>query len=54
MVGRPTSRSDGTLLYEHEHQESIRGEQCTSLNIVIVIVRHSVVWAIEAHQTTMS
>jgi hypothetical protein len=52
--GRPTSQKDGTLLYEHEHKESIHGEPCTSLNLVIVVVRNGVVWAIEAHQTTMS
>src|ERR1700746_2211381 len=50
MLGRPTSRKDGTLLYEHEHKESIHGEPYTSLNIVSVVVRNGVVWAIEAHQ----
>ncbi|SRR5579864_6543022 len=54
MLGRPSSRKDGTLPYEHEHKESIRGESYTSLNVVIVVIRNGVVWAIEAHQTTMS
>jgi hypothetical protein len=54
LLGRPTSRKDGTLLYEHEHEESLHGEPHTSLNLVIVVVRKGVVCAIEAHQTTMS
>jgi hypothetical protein len=54
LLGRPTSRKDGTLLYEHEHEESLPGAPYRSLNLVIVVVRKGVVCAIEVHQTTMS
>jgi hypothetical protein len=54
VLGTPTSRKGDMLFYEHQHDESIHGEPCTSTNIVIVILRDGVVWAIEVHQTTFS
>jgi hypothetical protein len=39
------------LLYEHEHDELIRGEQFFSSNIVIVVLRGGVIWAIEVTKT---
>jgi hypothetical protein len=52
ILGRPTSRRGNTLLYEHEHDELIRGEQFTSFNTVIVALRGGVVWAIDVTKTT--
>lgn len=51
-LGRPTSRRANTLLYEHEHDELIRGEEFNSSNTVIVALRRGVVWAIQAGKTT--
>ncbi len=52
ILGHPTSRRGGTLLYEHEHEELIRGEEFSSSNIVIVELRGGVVWAIQVAKTT--
>jgi hypothetical protein len=52
ILGRPTSRRGNTLLYEHEHDELIRGEQFTSFNTVIVALRRGAVWAIDVIKTT--
>jgi hypothetical protein len=52
ILGRPTSRRGDTLLYEHEHDELIRGEQFFSTNTVIVALRGGVVRAIQAVKTT--
>lgn len=54
VVGRPTVRRDDRLLYLHEHQLMIRGEPCTSDNVVGIRVRAGRVWAIEASKTTVS
>jgi hypothetical protein len=52
ILGRPTSRRANTLLYEHQHDEFISGEQFTSFNTVIVVLRRGVVYAIQAEKTT--
>lgn len=52
ILGRPTSRRGNTLLYEHEHDKLIRGEQFFSSNVVIVALRGGVVWAIQVAKTT--
>jgi hypothetical protein len=51
ILGRPTSRRGNTLLYEHEHDALIRGEQFFSSNVVIVALRGRVVWAIQVSKT---
>ena len=51
VLGRPTSRRGNTLLYEHEHDGLIRGEQFFSSNVVIVALRGRVVWAIQVSKT---
>jgi hypothetical protein len=52
ILGRPTSRRGNTLLYEHEHDELVRGEEFNSSNMVIVALRGGVVWAIQVAKTT--
>jgi len=51
-LGRLSSRRANTLLYEHEHNELIRGEEFSSSNTVIVDVRRGVIWAIQVGKTT--
>jgi hypothetical protein len=52
LLGSPTSRRGDTLLYEHEHDELIRGEEFKSSNSLIVELRGGVVWAIQVNKTT--
>ncbi len=52
LLGSPTSRRGDTLLYEHEHDELIRGEEFNSSNSLIVELRGGVVWAIQVNKTT--
>jgi hypothetical protein len=51
ILGHPTSRRDNTLLYEHQDDELIRGEEFFSSNVVIVALRGGVVWAIQVTKT---
>lgn len=51
VLGHPTSRRGNTLLYEHQHDELIRGEQFFSSNVVIVTLRGGVVWAVQVTKT---
>jgi hypothetical protein len=52
LLGRPTARVGDVLLYEHEHNELIRGEEFTSDNNVTVELRNGVVSAIDVTKTT--
>lgn len=54
ILGRPTVWRSNSLLYVHEHQESIRGEPYDSVNVVVVLLRAGQVWSIEASKTTTS
>jgi hypothetical protein len=53
-LGPPTSKTDERLFYLHEHEvEGNRaGEPFISSNIVVVHLRHGIVWAIQASKTT--
>ncbi|MGA9039985.1 MAG: hypothetical protein WB421_05565 [Terriglobales bacterium] len=53
-LGAPTTRHGNRLIYVHEHQESIRGEPFTSTNIVSILLRGGMVWAIDVSKTTTS
>jgi len=53
-LGPPTVSHGDRLIYVHEHQESIGGEPYTSENIVAILLRDGMVWAIEASKTTTS
>jgi hypothetical protein len=52
LLGRPTARVGNVLLYEHEHNELIRGEEFSSFNSVMVELRDEVVSGIEVAKTT--
>jgi hypothetical protein len=54
VLGQPTFRKGNTLIYEHEHDEPIRGEPYTFMNTVIVVLRHDVVCAIDVDKSTMN
>jgi hypothetical protein len=46
-LGTPTAVYRGSLIFDHEHQETIRNELFTESNIVAVALRRGVVWAIQ-------
>jgi hypothetical protein len=52
LLGQPTFRKGNVLAYEHEHNETIRGEPFISDNGVYVGIREGVVWAINVWKTT--
>jgi hypothetical protein len=52
LLGRPTFRKDKVLAYEHEHDETIRGEPFISDNGVYIAIRDGKVWAINVWKTT--
>jgi hypothetical protein len=54
ILGPPTARKGGGLIYVHEHKESIRGEPYTSSNIVAILLRGGVVSSIAVSKTTSS
>lgn len=45
-LGTPTAKFRDTLIFDHEHQETVRNELFTESNIVAVALRRGVVWAI--------
>jgi len=53
-LGAPTVRRGERLIYVHEHEETIGGEQFTSYNIVAVLLRGGKVLAIEVSKTVSS
>jgi hypothetical protein len=54
ILGPPTVKQSDSLVYVHQHRESIRGEPYTSTNIVAVLLRGRKVWAIDVSKTTSS
>ncbi len=52
VLGKPTWQKENIFLYEHEHEETIRGEPFDSWNSVIVAMRNGVVDAIDVTKTT--
>ncbi len=51
-LGPPSARRGDTLIWLHEHQETIHWEPYTSDNTVMILLRDGVVWAIQASKTT--
>jgi len=54
VLGKPTTRRGGTLLFVHEHQEVIKGEPFAALNTTTVLLRDGRAWAIEIGTSTPS
>jgi len=53
-LGQPSKRLGDTLLYLHEHEETIKNEPFTALNTLAVLLSGQAVWAIEAWKSTTS
>jgi len=51
-LGRPTVREKEVLVYEHEHDEMIRGESFNSSNTVVIRFQGGKLWAIDVQKTT--
>ncbi len=52
VLGKPTWQTANIFLYEHEHEETIRGEPYDSWNSVIIAIRNGVIEAIDVTKTT--
>lgn len=52
LLGRPTWHRANIFLYEHQHDETIRGESFNSWNTVIIGLRNGEVEAIDVTKTT--
>jgi len=53
-LGHPTFTDTERLIYLYEHEGTIRGELFTTSNIVVVYIRHGLIWAIQASKTSSS
>ena len=51
-LGTPTAKHRNTLVFDHEHQETVRSEPFTSENNVYVKLRGGVVWAVQVWKIT--
>ncbi len=54
ILGGPAVRYRTTLIFYHEHEETIRNVPFTVSNVVAVALRGGVVWAIEVSKDTES
>ncbi len=52
ILGTPTTEHRNTLIFEHEHQETIRNEPFTASNTVYLQLRGGVVWSVQVWKTT--
>jgi hypothetical protein len=51
-LGPPTTKHGNTLIFDHEHQETIRNEAFTVSNGVDIELRSGVVWTVQVWKTT--
>jgi len=54
ILGQPTIKYRNTLVFEHEHEETIRNEPFTAINSVYVTLRGGAVWTIQVWKDTTS
>jgi len=54
ILGKPTLRYRSSLIFEHEHQETIRNEPYTVINTVTIGLRHGRVWVLQVFKSTQS
>jgi hypothetical protein len=52
IIGSPTAKHRNTLIFDHEHRETIRNEPFIASNTVYVVLRDSVVWTVQVWKTT--
>jgi hypothetical protein len=51
-LGTPTTQYLNMLIYDHEHQETVRDEPFTASNTVYVELRGGAVWTVKVRKTT--
>jgi len=54
ILGPPTLKFRGTLVFHHEHTETFHNQPHTASNTVYLVLRRGVVWAIRADKDTTS
>ncbi len=54
ILGRFTTKYRETLIFDHEHQETIDNQPFTASNLVAIALRDGVVWAIQVWKNTIS
>ena len=54
VLGPPTLKFRGTLVFHHEHTETLHNEPYTASNTVYLVLRKGVVWAIRVDKHTTS
>ena len=54
LLGKPTLKFRNTLVFGHEHAETLHQKPYTASNTVYIALRRGVVWAIEAWKSTLS
>ncbi len=54
ILGKPTRKYHDSVLYDHEHNLTIRKEPYTLDNDVLIVYKDGKVWAISANHTTSS
>lgn len=52
ILGQPSEKLGDTLLYLHEHEETIKNQPFTAMNTFAVLLRGQTVWAIEVWKST--
>ena len=52
ILGKPSIGKGSAWIYEHEHDETIRGEVFNSSNTVVVQIRDGRLWAIKVNKST--
>jgi hypothetical protein len=53
-LGAPTAKYGNTLIFDHEHEETIRQEPFTTSNAVYVELHDGVVWTVQVWKITSS
>jgi hypothetical protein len=51
-LGTPTAKHRNTLIFDHEHQETVRNEPFTASNTVYIELRGGVVWTVQVWKIT--
>jgi hypothetical protein len=54
IVGKPSFVSGKTLIYSHEHQETIHDLAYTVDNMIAIVLRDGIVSAIETSKSTVN
>lgn len=54
ILGPPTLKFRGTLVFHHEHTETLHNQPYTASNTVYLVLRRGVVWAIQITKDTIS